>query len=322
MVKETTKITVILPVYNVKPYIGRCIASLQNQTLSGMEFIFVDDCSVDDSMAAVEAWAGEDRRVRILRNESNRGAGYSRNRGIETAQGEYFSFVDSDDYLSPNFYELLYAAATADGGHDIVKGLRCMVDNATGDVEPPDKKLNDCIRASLRDNRPLYTAFTYEHPCALYHQRLFKDTGVRYGASRNSEDITFLLRCCYQTNDIVFEESAIYYYVQREGSIVHGDPVKIATGQIDAMVERIEFLKKRGIDDDALQYILERTNGCIIRFQGAMRKGQARREDFDCIAARIREIVGAVPGALEASGALPKLQEVLLGRDRNTKGEG
>ena len=321
MVKEAIKVTVILPAYNVKPYIGRCIESLQNQTLRELEFIFVDDCSEDDSMAAVIAWAGQDERVRILRNDVNRGAGYSRNRGIEAARGEYISFVDSDDFISPDFYELLYAAATAGGGHDIAKGLRCLVDDAAGEVAPPSKNLNDCIRASLSENRPLYTAFTYEHTCALYHRGLFTDAGVRYGTSRNSEDITFLLRCCYQTNDLVFEESAIYYYVQREGSTVHGDPVKIANGQINATIERIDFLSEKGIDDAALKYILERMNGCILRFQRAQRKGQARGEDFESIAARIREVVGSVPGAFEASGVFPELNKVLLGHDGNTNGE-
>ena len=315
MVNKTIKITVILPVYNVGPYIGRCIASLQDQTLSGLEFIFVDDCSGDDSMAAVEAWAGRDERVCILHNECNRGAGYSRNRGIEAARGEYISFVDSDDYLAPDFFGLLYAAAAAGGGHDISKGLRSIVDDAAGAAAPPDKKLNRLIRASLKEGRPLYTAFTYEHTCALYHRRLFTDPGVRYGTSGNSEDITFLLRCCYQTNDLVFEESALYYYVQREGSIVHGDPVKIANAQINAMIERIAFLSERGMDDAALQYILERTNSCILRLQSAQKKGQARREDFDSIAARIREVVGPVPGALKASRGFPRLQAVLRGRN-------
>ena len=309
---QTTKITVILPVYNTKPYIGRCIESLQKQTFRELEFIFVDDCSTDGSMDIVEAFAGQDERVRILRNESNMGAGYSRNRGIEAAQGDYISFIDSDDYLAPDFYELLYAAATEGGGHDIVKCLRRLV-NPDGELEPPSRKLNDCIRTALKDGRPLYTAFTYEHICALYHHTLFNDPSVRYGTTRNSEDITFLLRCCYQTNDLVFEESAIYYYVQRPGSIVHGDAFKIANGQMNAMIERIEFLSERGLDAAALQYILERTNGCILRLRGAMKKGQARQEDFDRIAARIREIVGPIPGALDASIDMPALHRILQG---------
>lgn len=307
------KISVILPVYNVEAYIDRCIESLQKQTLRELEFIFVDDRSEDDSMAAVMAWAEQDERVRIFRNDFNKGAGFSRNRGIEAARGEYISFIDPDDYISQGFYESLYAAAAADGGHDIAKGLRCKVDSAAKELTPPDKKLNDYIRASLKDGSSLYTSFTYEHVAALYNRRIFDDYGVRYGVSRNSEDITFLLHYCYNTNDIVFAESAIYYYVQREGSTIHGDPVKIVNGQIDAMIERIEFLSERGIDDLALKYILDRTNGCILRFQGAIKEGRACKEDFERIASRIAEVVGSVPGAIKASAARPELQKILLG---------
>ena len=101
--KSAPKVSVILPVYNVAPYLGRCIESLQAQTLADLEFIFVDDCSTDGSMESVEAWAEKDSRVRILRNEKNIGPGPSRNRGIEEARGEHLSFVDPDDYIAPDF---------------------------------------------------------------------------------------------------------------------------------------------------------------------------------------------------------------------------
>ena len=104
-------VTVVIPVWNVGPYIGRCIESLKAQTHSSLEFIFVDDCGTDDSMAQVEAFATQDARVVILRNASNAGTGVSRNRGIEHAQGNYLSFVDPDDSLAPDFYELLLKKA-------------------------------------------------------------------------------------------------------------------------------------------------------------------------------------------------------------------
>ena len=85
--KNKTTVSVILPVYNVEPWIGDCIESLKKQKLLGLEFIFVDDCGTDNSMRAVEAWAAEDARVHIIRNPQNLGAGPSRNAGIETVRG-------------------------------------------------------------------------------------------------------------------------------------------------------------------------------------------------------------------------------------------
>lgn len=98
-----TAISVIIPVYNVAPYIAGCIGALKNQCFRDLEFIFVDDCSTDESMAAAEEFARTDPRVRILRNRENIGPGLSRNRGIETADGDYLSFMDPDDSLARIF---------------------------------------------------------------------------------------------------------------------------------------------------------------------------------------------------------------------------
>ena len=106
-----TVISVILPVYNVEPYIGACIESLKRQSFRDLEFIFVDDCSTDNSVAVIEDFARTDPRVRIIRNTENLGSGPTRNRGIEAAKGEYLSFIDPDDWIAPDFYERLYAKA-------------------------------------------------------------------------------------------------------------------------------------------------------------------------------------------------------------------
>lgn len=249
------KVSVILPVYNVEGYIERCIESLQAQKLDGLEFIFVDDCSTDGSMKPVEAWAAKDERVRIIRNDENIGTGPSRNRGIEVAQGEYLSFIDPDDYISRDFYELLYTAATRDGRHDIAKGVRKKVDEKGELIQEEIISINKRIRLCLRASRPLYTAFTYEHQTALYSRMLFSDSGVRYGTSCNSQDTTFLLRCCYQTKDIVMEASALYYYMQRTESAVHSTSMRRINGELDALSEKAAFFKERDIDYYAQSYL-------------------------------------------------------------------
>ena len=216
-VEDTPKVSVILPVYNVEAYIGKCIDSLKAQMLEGLEFIFVDDCSTDGSMTEVEAWAAEDERVHILCNEENLGAGPSRNRGIEAARGDYLSFIDPDDYVSPDFYELLYAAAIADGGHDISKGLRVEVNESGKESLTKGKQFN--AKILMKANRlPLYRRFTGGHWTAIYHRRLFENNGARYGTSRKAEDTTFQLEIGCHTEDIVLEPHAKYYYhIQRVG---------------------------------------------------------------------------------------------------------
>lgn len=247
---EQTPITisVILPVYNVAPWIDECIESLKKQTLPGLEFIFVDDCSTDGSRDIIEAFAAEDPRVRILKNEGNQGSGPSRNAGIEAAKGEYYSFIDPDDMICDNYYELLYGKAI-ETGCDIIKGARVTfndgedISNIT--TTKTESKLNNRIRLLLKRNWPLYNGFTYEHQSAIYKASLFMDENVRYGSSRVAQDVTFLLKVCYNTTSIAFQEEAIYYYRRREGAVTSSYTIRRTMTQILSMEESLAYLKTK-----------------------------------------------------------------------------
>ena len=295
----TPKVSVILPVYNVERYIRRCIESLQAQTMTELEFIFVDDCSTDGSMVAVEEWATEDDRVRILRNEENLGAGPSRNRGIEIAKGEYLSFIDPDDYISPDFYELLYAAAIADGGHEIAKGTSQKLDHSDI-ITYQASRLNLKIKKCLEKGCPLYTSFTYEHWSSIYHRSLFDNPEVRYGTSRTGEDITFLLRCCYQTEDIVFEGRARYFHVQRESSTYKRGGIERINNEIDKLREMADFLVSQSIDNVAKEYLLGRIKNVITaKMIPLLVRGKLTRKEFAIGIERLVAFAREIPGLAE-----------------------
>ena len=100
-------ISVIIPVYNVEKYLHVCLNSLLYQTYQNFEIICIDDASSDSSLEILEYFTKKDPRIKIIKNDSNRGQGYSRNRGLEVAQGKYISFLDADDWFSPNAFEIL-----------------------------------------------------------------------------------------------------------------------------------------------------------------------------------------------------------------------
>lgn len=246
------KVSIIIPVYNVQSLIDKCIDSLKAQTLREIEFIFIDDGSTDNSIQAAKNWAEIDERVHILQNDYNMGAGLSRNRGIAIARGEYIGFVDPDDYISDNFYELLYHKAI-DGMHAIAKGTIVIV-KADGTLGT-EGDLNTVIIKN-RNTRSLYYLFRYEHLSAIYHKSLFEDGTVKYGSSRCSEDSLFLLRVCTHTDDIVFETNAKYYYVQREGSLWHTSNETRFFADLDSMDEKMDYLLSHvQVDDDMYGYI-------------------------------------------------------------------
>lgn len=115
------RLSVIVPVYGTEKYLCKCLDSLVEQTLRDAEFILVDDASPDDSIRIMEEYAARDRRFRICRHTDNRGLFAARLTGIEAAEGEYIAFLDSDDYVSVDFYRHAVERAD-DGGFDVVMG--------------------------------------------------------------------------------------------------------------------------------------------------------------------------------------------------------
>ena len=105
------KVSIIIPVYNVVDYIERCWKSVNAQTYSDIELIFVDDCGTDESISKLETLISEGSRfpVQIIKHKKNRGLSAARNTGIEASSGDYVYFLDSDDDLVPSCIEELVA---------------------------------------------------------------------------------------------------------------------------------------------------------------------------------------------------------------------
>ena len=102
-------ISVIVPVYNIIPYLPRCVESLQKQTYPELEILLIDDGSTDDTRRCATGWRKNDPRIRVFHKE-NGGPSSARNFGLEQAAGAYVGFVDSDDYVDADMYERLYRA--------------------------------------------------------------------------------------------------------------------------------------------------------------------------------------------------------------------
>ena len=107
--QEKPLISVIVPVYNVAPYLPICLNSIINQTYNNLEIILVASTSKDNSVEICDEYAGKDSRISVIHCPPN-GLSDGRNRGIEAAHGEYLSFIDSDDFVAPNYLENLLSA--------------------------------------------------------------------------------------------------------------------------------------------------------------------------------------------------------------------
>ena len=107
--KKEIKVSVVVPVYNVEKYLKRTLESLSSQTLKEIEFILVNDGSVDSSSTIIQEYLGDKRFIYV--KQENKGMGAARNKGLLFVKGEYVAFLDSDDYVDEDFYEKLYLNA-------------------------------------------------------------------------------------------------------------------------------------------------------------------------------------------------------------------
>ena len=217
-----SKISVIVPVYNVSEYVEQCISSLTKQTLEDIEIIVVDDCGSDDSIKKVEKMASKDKRIKIIYNAQNQGLAESRNIGLTHVTSEFVGFLDSDDWVAIDFYEKLY--------NNIIK---YQADIAVGDVLYYRKEEHSLTREwvstwNFKSGKKIITAPKDKqfniYACAcwnkLYRTKLFKDYDLKYPKGLKIEDVPITTITTILAKKIVLVKEAVLYYRQRSGSIM------------------------------------------------------------------------------------------------------
>ena len=239
-----TKVSIIIPVYNVEKYIKTCLDSLINQTLKEIEIILIDDCGQDNSIKIGEEYAQIDDRIRIIYNDKNIGSGDSRNVGINVANGEYLAFVDPDDWVDLNFYEKLHEEAKKDN-FDIVKAKRIKV--YSNNRYDEQTALNNRIKKNLKAGLPLFLGFTYEHTTAIYKRYFILENNIKYLNIRNGEDNIFLLYVSYYSKSYSLIDGTFYYYRIIKTSAIHKIDKNFFISQLKRIKVEIEFLNSNNV---------------------------------------------------------------------------
>lgn len=215
-------VSIIVPAYNVEDYVSRCIESLIVQTYLTIEIIIINDGSTDKTYDKCFEYGKRDSRIRIIQQE-NKGVSAARNAGLKQAKGDYICFVDSDDYVSPIYVELLLwniklnqsdiAIALATSSWDDLIEDRCFDDKGT----------NEVILWNNKEALYQFTAkkkFTSGPYCKLYKRAVIEDIEFREDL-RIAEDKLFVLKSIIESRQIAFQEIKIYYYMQRDGSAMN-----------------------------------------------------------------------------------------------------
>lgn len=210
------KISIIVPVYKAEAYLRECLDSILGQSLQDFELLLVDDGSPDGSGAICDEYAARDPRVRVL-HKANGGASSARNAGISAAQGEYLSFVDSDDVLHPRMLEHLFRAALENDAEASVSSYRSFTDQTP--IQPEPYALRRV--APGRDFCLEPYRIEYVAPWAkLYRRDLFSD--IRFPEYlRMCEDEAILYRLFYKCSRVAELDAPLYYYRTTPGSTMN-----------------------------------------------------------------------------------------------------
>lgn len=198
------KVSVIVPVYNVEDYLGRCLDSLINQTFRDYEIICINDCSPDNSADVLRNYQFEyPDLIKVYQNEENMGLGKTREKALTLAKGEYILFIDSDDYVK-NDYISSYAKLLEDGDYDIIIG---------GYIRDASGK-----KTTHLPSNSVWSTVTYPMACAKLFKKSFIDSNnLEFTQVACGEDIYFSLSAYYcgaQTK--VIDYAGYYYYYNRD----------------------------------------------------------------------------------------------------------
>ena len=235
-----SKVSIVIPVYNVEQYLRRCIDSVLSQSYTDYEMILVDDGSTDTSGQICDEYSG-DSRIHVI-HKANEGAGAARNTGIETATGDYITFIDSDDYIAGCYLERMVQTAEQTGS-DIVQCGYLYGDEAAYSFR---KESEQVIKPVIMDSHEVFrTRDAKIIICAkLYKTILFE--GIRYPKVSIHDDEFVTYKLLYKAKRTALTAIPYYYYYKSPNSIMREKKVFYPDNFIQAYEERIRFFEAEG----------------------------------------------------------------------------
>lgn len=211
----TKQVSIIVPCYNVAEYVDDCLKSAVGQSHSDIQIVVVDDGSTDDTPMIVDAWAEMDRRIQVI-HQANGGLGNARNRGVEAAEGEFLTFLDSDDLLPFDAIEVMVASAIRSGS-DLVSGVADRFNSQETWRSGMYKSLFDSDTMGTHISRQTDLLFDHIACSKLYRTTFWRANEFKFPEGVLFEDIELVTRahCLARTVDLVSQ--ATYLWRDRDG---------------------------------------------------------------------------------------------------------
>ena len=281
------KVSIIIPCYGVEKYLDRCMETIVNQSLQDIEIILVDDKSPDLVPQICDDWAKKDSRIKVIHKEVNEGLGLARNTGLEVATGEYIAFVDSDDFVDKDMYNILYGKAK-ERDCDVVYCNCIEYYNESKQVprldltketifmgrQEVDEFLLDMVGPKPEFPRSVKYRGSVWH--SIYKHSLFKKYNVQFVSEREyiSEDLVFDIDYLPHCKSIVWIPDALYYHCYNGESLSH----TVKDEKYKLMKEFIVAIDSRLLQTyPKSKYYIHLQRFCIFRFLTSLRNAINKR---------------------------------------------
>lgn len=255
---QTECISVIVPVYNVRPYLKRCIDSIIAQTYSNLEILLVDDGSTDGSGELCDAYARQDARVQVI-HKKNAGQAAARNDAIDIARGSYLGFVDSDDFIDCRMFEILYQDLTEHDAQISIVAFQEFTEEKEATVS------RNLMSIECQAGEKILQKLLLEEKIGdfswnkLYRRELFKE--IRYPVGRMMEDQGIMYKLVDQCTKVTYRPIRLYFYYQRPDSTLHRRTLKFYEDKWDMGCQRYQYIREKYPDmlenDAAMMKIVE-----------------------------------------------------------------
>ncbi|MFJ8352992.1 glycosyltransferase family 2 protein [Bacillus paramycoides] len=233
------KISIIVPVYKVERYIHKCIDSILMQTFEDFELILVDDGSPDTCGEICDRYADKDIRIKVIHKE-NGGLSSARNAGLENAKGDYIGFVDSDDWIEPDMYELLYGMCVEQGCDIAICSSQIHYSNkiVTSSNHPfiiHDR--NTAMKTMLEGK--LYDEVVWTK---LFKRNLLED--IKFPVGMSYEDTAFTYKVIHKCKKVCFIGEPKYHYIKRDNSMMDRAVKEVKIDSVLIYDEMCKFMER------------------------------------------------------------------------------
>lgn len=234
-------VSIIVPVYNVEKYLSHCIDSILIQTYKNIEIILVDDGSTDRSGYICDDYKRKEDRIVVI-HKKNGGLSSARNAGLEIAHGEYISFVDSDDWIAPEFIEThIQNIKKSNADISICRYWNIKERNIKAIQERKGKEFCILTKEEAIDSMFIYNKFQSQVWCMVFKRELFDDIKFPYGRTYEDQAVTYKL--IWESTRIVFTNEKLYYYYYNPNGICLS--YKDRRDLLLAYDESIDFFKEK-----------------------------------------------------------------------------